>query len=348
MKTTTKKKKKKKKRRVSFGDGNDAKKKRISKEEEEEEEEEEEGKSILVEKKEKDTISTEKKMKNKLSLVEEKVEDEDTPATVRMEVSQTDDDDDYDDDVDDKNIPKRIEHVLFSWFCGDLKFYFENSKRLYRRDGESPEKQEEQQQEGKIVLDNDDESIRTIAKTSSICGKDRASLDVLVKLMIPTVTFEQLKSLNGACFSIWAMHPSKKHGGRVERLWTHRFDDKNKRFESIRLLVDVSEREIRLISNLDTDCLISTPRLRPGSCLVLAGDETFRRWIHDSCPSLEPVFEISLGEELSQKQEDEVTALPSTTTTTSSSSCRTPERQKNDQHSKSLSWREKHTNSPEF
>ena len=184
-------------------------------------------------------------------------------------------------------------------------------------------------------MELDDKSIRVLAKTSPICGKDRVSVDILIKLIIPCVTFEQLKYLNGSRFTIWAMHPSEKHGQKTEHLWTYRFNDRQKRFESIRMLVDVSECEIRLMTNLDTDCLISTPLLRPGSCFVLAGDEKFSQWIHNSCASLDPVFEISMNDD-DVSQDDAKESF--------FSSCRTPERNKKS----ASSWREKHTNSPEF
>ena len=214
----------------------------------------------------------------------DEVEDhEDTPATVRMETSQSSVDND-----DDEKAPDKIQDVSFSWFCEDLKVFFQKSNRLYRRDGDSKD------QETSTDLELDDKRVRVLAKTSPICAKDRASVDILIKLLLHSATYEHLKALNSARFSIWAVHPSKKHGQKTEHLWTYRFNDKEKRFESIRMLVDVSEREIRLITNLEEDCVISTPLLRPGSCFVLAADETFSQWIHDSCPSLDPVFEITL------------------------------------------------------
>ena len=275
----------------------------------------------------------EKEEEKEQEKVEEKEEEEmdavenleDTPITVRMEISQSS----VDDDDDDEQAPDKVQDVSFSWFCEDLKVFFQKSNRLYRRDGDSKE------QGTHNDLELDDKSVRVLAKTSPICAKDRASVDILIKLLLHSATYEHLKALNSARFSIWAVHPSKKHGQKTEHLWTYRFNDKEKRFESIRMLVDVSEREIRLITNLEEDCVISTPLLRPGSCFVLAADETFSQWIHDSCPSLDPVFEITLDEELSQDDDSKQQI-----------SCLTPERTK--KGNSSSSWREKQTNSPEF
>ena len=173
----------------------------------------------------------------------DEVEDhEDTPATVRMETSQSSVDND-----DDEQAPDKIQDVSFSWFCEDFQVFSE-IKSFVQRDGDSKD------QETSTDLELDDKRVR-VRQTSR---KERSSLrghSYQVASSLCHVRTSQ--SFDSARFSIWAVHPSKKHGQKTEHLWTYRFNDKEKRFESIRMLVDVSEREIRLITNLEEDCVIS-------------------------------------------------------------------------------------------